>query len=336
MLDYSILSYPLWCTEQNAWLQHPVVSIVVFSILLSSIVVYSIMLSSIVVYRAKCLITASCRPLWCTEQNAWLQHPVVIHSGEQSKMLNYSILSSIVVYRAKCLITASCCHPFWWTEQNAWLQHPVFIHSGVQSKTLDYSILSSILVYRAKCLIWNWRCTASLWGVCITCFLCCPLSSHLMLSAHWFGWMKVRCQAGSQVSHVGLARIVYIQGIWPYIWWIPCQKYCITPNIYGSGQPYSHSVMQGWWTSVAVALSHSFLVNFAAYRQLCRLTPSLSTSPPHYVPCTIALHLSYFTFDNLGSASSASLPVKLVTLTHTISFTILALAVVKRVWDQNT
>ena len=25
----------------------------------------------------------------------------------------------------------------------------------------------------------------------------------------------------------GLARTVYINRIWPYLWWFPCQKYCV-------------------------------------------------------------------------------------------------------------
>jgi len=38
---------------------------------------------------------------------------------------------------------------------------------------------------------------------------------------------------------VGLAITVYIQHMWPYIWWFPCQKVTVyAPYIYNFGQPY--------------------------------------------------------------------------------------------------
>jgi hypothetical protein len=47
-------------------------------------------------------------------------------------------------------------------------------------------------------------------------------------------------------KNIGLARTVYIHHIWPYIWWIPSQKYHIhTVDIYGSGQPYKCTVIYG-------------------------------------------------------------------------------------------
>ena len=51
---------------------------------------------------------------------------------------------------------------------------------------------------------------------------------------NWRIWYWTHCHASPRISwhkregtQVGLARTVYIHRIWLYIWWFPCQKYCI-------------------------------------------------------------------------------------------------------------
>ena len=61
----------------------------------------------------------------------------------------------------------------------------------------------------ARCV--RWACVSKLYGHLTIC----------LYESITFVWVVSNC------LFVGLARTVYIHRIWPYIWWIPCQKYRI-------------------------------------------------------------------------------------------------------------
>jgi len=58
---------------------------------------------------------------------------------------------------------------------------------------------------------------------------CCGANMHWRTQVNMYWHIQVNMYWHTQVNIVcvGLARTVYIHRIWPYIWWFPCQKYCI-------------------------------------------------------------------------------------------------------------
>jgi hypothetical protein len=54
--------------------------------------------------------------------------------------------------------------------------------------------------------------------------------THTHTHTHVHTWKErykgQHCLSGPHI-YIWLARTVYIHRIWPYIWWFPCQKYCI-------------------------------------------------------------------------------------------------------------
>ena len=85
------------------------------------------------------------------------------------------------------------------------------------------------------------------------------VSFLLIIFACCNGWRKDR-------SCLGLARTVYVHRIWPYIWRIPCQKYCIYtvyirfwPTLVMSGRWYFK------WRSKGLSVKFSFCSLFLSH-----------------------------------------------------------------------
>jgi len=80
---------------------------------------------------------------------------------------------------------------------------------------------------------------------------------------------------------VGLARTVYTHRIWPYVWWFPCQKYCMyTVYTYKcmvlANSKHVHAHFQCLHLLPTFVISHHF----------CNCPPLCKSPPPLQLPTT--------------------------------------------------